>query len=123
MNRHERRAARAKRAPISESYEQTGQAMLAALKGWLAAHKGVPRFVFPPKDVSLAGTLAQYGHRLARDYNARELVDLFCQVGIDVGGAVPTVLMLQAVLELAGVPVEHVSLEELGLSLRSMGDA
>lgn len=117
MNRQARRAAR------PDTYELTAQAMLSALKDWLAAHKGVPRFAFPPDDIALAAPLGELGHRLARDQNARELVSLFCNIGREVGGATPTCLMLEAVLKLADVPIERVPLDDLGLRVRPMGNA
>ena len=74
-----------------------------------------PAFVFPP--VALIAPIDVVGPRLARNDAARWLVqELVAESKRRRLGDVPTVLMLQAVLEIEGIAYERVPLEELGLS-------
>jgi len=131
MNRHERRRLRALAQARTiggellgqrpKGYEETGQAMLAWLQKWLSEHGGqpYPHFALPPEEIALCASLDHVGDRLCRNDSARQLMQEFVVIGQMIGGpnAPPTVLMLQAVLELASVPVERVSLTELGIDV------
>jgi hypothetical protein len=121
-NRHlhgEAKVALDSRSPKPEGYEETCQEMLARTKRWLLEHSDrPPHFVAAPKGVCIVAALDQAGDRFCRNEAARELMAEFVAIGLRIGGptASPTVLMMQVVLEIAGVEVEHVSLSELGLS-------
>jgi hypothetical protein len=102
-----------------EGYEQTCQEMLQRAKQWLVEHPDrPPHFVAQPKGIAIVAALDQAGDRFCRNDAARELVADFIAIGIRIGGprGSPTVLMMQVVMELAGVEPQRVSLSELGLS-------
>jgi hypothetical protein len=100
---------------VRSSYEQTVREMTQACINWKHDNKPLPRFALPHRDVVIFGSLDEHGHRVARDASARELVELFKKIGLDVGGATPTLLMLEAALVLGAMPIERVSLSELGV--------
>jgi len=116
MNRRERRAAAAHEDPPPE-YVRTVQLMVVALRRWLKEHPDdPPHFALPPAHVHMAVCIDQVRHVLARDAAARELVDVFCAIGVQCGGpgGEPTVTMVWAVLDLVGVKADVVPTEAFG---------
>ena len=73
-----------------------------------------PAFAFP--HAALIAPIDVVGPRLARNDAARWLVGALVSEAKRRKLEPPTALMLRAVLELEGIPVELVPLEELGLS-------
>lgn len=125
MNRHERRRALAmgkeagKTGKMPPLYGETCDAMAFALRMWCHHFpNATPRFTLPDKDVALIGALDHACARIAKNQEATDIVRMVCHAAVMLGGDrnMPTVMMLQAVLENAGVPIERVSLGELGLT-------
>jgi len=118
MNRHERRRVKAidgvGPGDISPGYVKMVETLGDVVVAWLAAGNPVPQFAFPPKDYLFAGDLGHFGPRFARSDSARGLVKRILQVTNE-----GTVFGLDAALELVGVPVERVSLKELGIEIPS----
>ncbi len=111
---------------LSESYTATCEQMDLALRAWLknAATLGSeqPLFALPPKEIGLIASIeGPLLHRIARNAAALELLLLFQEIGLAVGGpdAYPTVFMLKLVLERCGVKSLSVSLRELGVNVPS----
>jgi hypothetical protein len=80
----------------------------------LAVHAEAPRFAFPPPEIALLAGVDQVGHRLARNETAHALVEAV-KLRFTIA-EMPTVMMLRAILELREIPIDFVSLSELGLS-------
>ena len=95
-----------------ESYERGCNILLAIIRDWTGEP---PRFVFQPKGIALVADLTQFGGRLARNESARAIVAKGIERCMRETGCTPTSLMLEVVLQVAGVPFERVPLEELGL--------
>lgn len=125
MNRRERRRAFA----LGMRAAETGEfppGYIAVIDGVVTAYLAwreqfptaePPRFALPPSEILLAASLdGPIGPRIAKNPSARELIDLVCTVA-SATGDMPTVLMLDCALRLAGVSVERVSLAELGINL------
>lgn len=100
---------------VPTSYAQTVREMQQICINWMRDKKPMPRFTLPHRDVAVFGSLDQYAACVTRNTAALELVQLFIKIGHDVGGASPTMLMLEAALEVADMPFERVSLEQLGI--------
>jgi len=125
MNRHERRKAFAagKRAAKTGSfpplYGETCETMAMAYRMWREQYPSAapPRFALPSPEVGLIGALDELVPRVARNQSARDLAELLCLAATMLGGPenVPTIFMLQGVLEAVGVDIERVSLAELGI--------
>ncbi len=128
MNRHERRKAFA----LGVRAVQTGEtppAYIAAIDGIVTAYLAwreqfptaePPRFTLPPREILLAASLdGPIGRRIAKNPSARELIDLVCMVASATGdmSKMPTVMMLDIAMRLAGVSIERVSLAELGITV------
>jgi hypothetical protein len=100
-------------------YERTCSAMASAIQKLRAAHPSfTPQFALPPQDIPVLACIDQVP-TIARNEDARQLIELFCRLGQRIGGpgGQPSLLMLEVVLEHEQVPFERVSLEELGLHL------
>jgi hypothetical protein len=110
MNRHQRRAASkpADKEDEKKLYGQTCDEMLSALLEWLRTHPGqLPRFAMPPKGVAILGCIDEVADIVAKDDAARQLVDLFCAIGVKIRpNGQPTILMLNAVLDAIELPYE-----------------
>lgn len=114
MNRRERRAA----ASLGldghpPKYVETCQDMAHLLRRFVA-DGGKPSFALPPADVYAIAPLDAVRDKVALNAEARACVDVFCGIGVEIGGkgAQPTLAMLRAVLEVVGLaheerPVEH----------------
>jgi len=79
-----------------------------------------PRFTLPPREVVLAVSLdGRIGQCIAKNSSARELLDRVCMAASATGddSKMPTVMMLDVAMRLAGVSVERVSLSELGITV------
>ena len=134
MNRHERRRARATGNVVDEmgdlpsersDYVATANATLAVFRAFLAVHPDdPPRFALVERDIALAISLLDFGHKLARNGAAHELVDVW----VDMTRALklrdgPTYMMLLACIEILELPFEATTLDELGLKVRPAGNA
>jgi hypothetical protein len=109
-NRRERRR-------LERNLHATLGRMYRHLLAWIETHPGVvPRFARPSREVDFIAALDEVASVVAKDSHARELVASFCKIGIDVGGpgCEPSVRMLYAVLDTAGVATETVPLEAFG---------
>lgn len=76
-----------------------------------------PKFRFPPRDVALIASISDVGGRLAENTAAAELLAaLEAETLRRKLADFPTAMMLRGALELTGIPIRFVSLEEFGLS-------
>lgn len=76
------------------------------------------RFAFPPREIALLASLADIGHRLCRNGNARALVNELLAESTRRGHRdFPTAMMLRVVLDQLGISWEPVPLSELGLKV------
>jgi hypothetical protein len=117
MNRKERRAKAAQeRYAWSPGYKRTCVAMFEILQAWMAAHPGEsPAFALPvPHIFAVASLDLVVRHALARNPAAGELVDAFCAAGVAIGGEPPTLVMLRAVLQTAGLAYEIAPYADFG---------
>ncbi len=95
-----------------DSYKRAAELTYRLVRGW----KGETlRFAFPPKEIALIADLRDIGNRLARNDSARSMVALIIKRCVERHGEAPTAMMLRVSLEMAGLPIETVSLSELGL--------
>lgn len=79
-----------------------------------------PLFALPPKDTALIASLYDVGPQLCRNQAARELLRaLLLECDRRELGDYPTVLMLQACLELHQIPIERVPFAELGIKVEA----
>ncbi len=76
-----------------------------------------PRFAFPPKEIALIADLRDVAERLARNDSARAVLALVIHHCVKETGQAPTAMMLRICLEEAEIPIETVSLSDLGLSV------
>jgi hypothetical protein len=116
MNRHERRAAAA-RCIFPPAYLRTCDAMADELRAWLKAHPGErPRFALTSPQLYAIASLDQVADLVTRDDAARELVERFNVLGVEIGGEghQPTMAMLRAVLDVVRVSYEMIDPHELG---------
>ena len=72
-----------------------------------------PSFAFPPKEYFLAAGIDQVPN-IARDPTAEAFVRFAIEIGRKHGGSPPSVLMLRAALDLAGIPYETLPIETFG---------
>jgi hypothetical protein len=89
---------------------ETVKAMITALKYWRMGqgrHRPA-EFVLPPEGTVLMASLDRVRNGVARNAEARRLIDALVTLG---GRVPPTVLMLELALEQAGVPFRRVSLD------------
>jgi hypothetical protein len=93
----------------------------AAFKPLLDRGVNVPDFVFGPPDVAIAASLADVGYRLVRNTEARRLLVKLLEESERRNIDYPTVMMLQAALEMHGIRYARVSLEELRLPAELVG--
>jgi hypothetical protein len=91
---------------LAMPYVRTCEAMLTALRGHLRTDPTAPEFWLGPKGVHLIGPITLTG--LARNASARKFVQTCVGLGQAVAGHVPTVKMLERVLEVAKYPAERV---------------
>lgn len=70
----------------------------------------LPRFALPPLGTLFSAGLHQVGHKLARNDAAHAFIDAACE-GTEENG--PTVMMLSVLLEMFGIGVVRVPLDEL----------
>jgi hypothetical protein len=100
---------------VPPSWELGAELTYQVVRRWKGEQ---PRFAFPPKGVVLVADLRDVvGRPFARNQSARELLEHVIKRCIEETGESPTVLMLEIVLERAGIPIERVSLSELGLKV------
>lgn len=134
MNRHERRRRQAllregekwgTTGEPPEGYARTAEATLNVIRGWLAANvERHPEFAMLPKDMAFAVSLADAGHRFARNDAAHELIDLLSRMKADFGLADhPTYMMLRVALDMVGVQYQIVGLSDLGFAVQGSGGA
>lgn len=96
----------------AESYERGCQITFNIVRDWTGER---PLFAFPPKEIALLADLGDVGQRLCRNEGARQLLAHLLKRCRERTGMAPTAMMLRVVLEELKIPVEHVSLSELGL--------
>jgi hypothetical protein len=106
----------APKSPFGPGYSRALHRLDDVVGGILAISVEVPLFAFPPKGIAIAGDLGDNGRLFARNAAARAV--LARAVSRDTpAGERPTLIMLRAVLETRGIPIEEVSLSELGIHL------
>lgn len=114
-NRHERRARKAKsKREFPPGYIRIVERLGADLGAWIKAGREPPLFALPDKAIMLAASLEHVGARVVRNDAAREFLAMAIAAGEKDGGT--TVFQLGVALEVLGVPIERVTLSELGLS-------
>ena len=112
MNRHQRRA---QRTEIPPAYVAAVKRLIARLQGHL--DRGLkPAFRLPPKDVYVIATIIDVAGAICANDDATSIVH-------DLDNGENTIAMLDAACQMCGVPVERVSLEQLGLRIPAAGSA
>ncbi len=111
MNRHERRKMK---ATTKAEYYRACSALVDAVMVWGRRTQLVPRFRMPPIDDHVVVPLTKIVDRIALDDAARDLVAEVCRPPV---AKEPTLFMLDVALGVCGVPVERVSLAELGIEM------
>lgn len=121
MNRHQRRAARARGngdppGAMVETVRRMANRLRAVLRAITQAGGVLPRFALLPSDVTAIAPLDKMAGRVALNASALLLVEDFCRIGLEVHGPAgqPTINMLRATLELVSFPHEERPLEHFG---------
>lgn len=120
MNRHQRRAAKAREisgggGQTAEGYSRTCALMEKGLRAWFEENpRGRPHFRLPTMDGALVAVCIA-DIPVAANADARALVDLFCMLGRTViAGGEPSVEQLRMVLEHVRVPYEKAPVTDFG---------
>jgi hypothetical protein len=113
MNRRDRRALKGKR----EAGFSPGPTYLACVRRMAEELRGMvpaPRFRLPPREAAFISPIHALREELAGDEATARVIDRFCAIGCQIGGGPnyqPSLLMLEAALGMAGIPVERMPLE------------
>lgn len=102
-----------KEIDLPPGYAQGIDRALRIMRAWVRAHpRAAPAFRLGPREVWIAAPLRALAHRVCKNEDAAGLV---LELLVDEPGL--TVAMFGIALQLASLPVERVSLGELGLEV------
>lgn len=96
--------------------------LMAMWMRWSLAHveREPPRLQLPPVEAILHVSLDRIGRRFALNASAEALIAECCVIGVHVGGVPPSAFMFDCAVVEAGLAVDRVSLDALGLHDRDL---
>jgi hypothetical protein len=109
---------------IPEEYVQTIDRTIALLRDWLALRPGFrPAFRLGPRHIMVVSPLEVLADALSVNADAREFCDvaIAAEAATEGGGRGLTVFMFGVCLEMLRLPVERVSIEQLGIAIAPPG--